>query len=192
MGKFVPLTIGRRAPRKEECMDVKKKVLFFSRLKWFGLLMGVIMFCATFMAFGDVAAVLLGIAASTGFYWICSREGKRTMCQYVADDIRSAVNEAGHSRCIVEIRSISAGLITRVYLIRACGMEPRLNRAIIERINQSWYRKNIWVTQILGMEGESELEEAREYLDEALIEDIKRKRGESWKSEEERKKEEKR
>ena len=114
------------------------------------------------------------------------------MCQYVADDIRSAVNEAGHSRCIVEIRSISAGLITRVYLIRACGMETRLNRAIIERINQSWYRKDIWITQILGMEDESELAEAHEYLDEALLEDLKKKRGESWKPDDDRKKDGKR
>ena len=159
-------------------MEVEKKVQFFKRLRWAGLLFGILMFCCTFMAFGDTVAVLLGIAASTGFYWICSRESMRTMCQFVADDLKSAVLEAGHSRCIVEIRSLSSGLITRVYLVRAEGKETLLNRVILERINRSWYRKNIWITQILGMEDESELQDAHDFLDEALMEDIRKKRDE--------------
>ena len=102
------------------------------------------------------------------------------MCQHVADDLKNAVLEAGHNRCIVEIKSMNAGLITRVYLIRAEGKETLLNRVVLERINRSWYRKNIWVTQILGMEDESELKEAHEFLDEALLDDLMKKKGESW------------
>lgn len=161
-------------------MEIKKKVQFFKRLRWMGVVFGVIMYMATFMAFGDVAAMLLAAAAAAGFFAICSREGTRTMCQHVADDLKTAVLEAGHNRCIVEIKSMNAGLITRVYLIRAEGKETLLNRVILERINHSWYRKSIWVTQILGMEDESELKEAHEFLDEALLEDLKRKNGESW------------
>ena len=161
-------------------MEIKKKIQFFKRLRWMGLLFGIIMFCCTFMAFGDAAAVALGVAASAGFYWICTRESTRTMCQFVADDLKKAVMDAGHSRCIVEIRSLNAGLITRIYLIRAEGKETLLNRVILERINRSWYRKNIWITQILGMEDESELQEAHDFLDEALIEDLRKKKGESW------------
>lgn len=161
-------------------MEVKKKIVMFKRLRWMGLLFGIIMYCATFMAFGDILAILLGVAASVGFYMICSVESTRTMCQYVADDLKNAVTEAGHNRCIVEIKCISNGLITRVYLIQADGLETRLNRAILERINRSWYRKSIWVTQILGMADESELEEAHEFLDDALLDDLKRKRGERW------------
>ncbi len=159
-------------------MEIKKKVQFFKRLRWMGIVFGLIMYLATFMAFGDIAATMLAAAATAGFFAICSREGTRTICQHVADDLKSAVLEAGHNRCIVEIKSMNAGLITRVYLIRAEGKETLLNRVILERINRSWYRKNIWVTQILGMEDESELQEAHEFLDEALLDDLKRKRGE--------------
>lgn len=164
-------------------MEVKKRVMFFKRLRWLGLVFGIIMYCCTFMAFGDMAAVLLAGMASGGFFWICSRESVRTICQYVADDLKSAVMEAGHNRCIVEIKSLNAGLITRIYLVRAEGKETLLNRAVLERINRSWYRKNIWVTQILGMDDESELQEAHDFLDEALLEDIRKKRGTKWKDE---------
>ena len=161
-------------------MEIKKKIQFFKRLRWAGILFGLIMYLATFMAFGDVAAMLLAAAATAGFFAICSRESTRTMCQHVADDLKNAVLEAGHNRCIVEIKSMNAGLITRVYLIRPEGKETLLNRVVLERINRSWYRKNIWVTQILGMEDESELKEAHEFLDEALLDDLMKKKGESW------------
>ena len=167
-------------------MEVRKKIQLFHRLRWCGVLFGVIMYLATFTAFGDMLAMLLAVAATVGFFIICSLEGTRTMCQFVADDLKQAVQEAGHSRCIVEIKSFNAGLITRVYLIRAYEREAILNRVIIQRINQSWYRKKIWVTQILGMEDESELQQAHEFLDEALIEDIRRKRAESWKDSDDR------
>ena len=54
-----------------------------------------------------------------------------------------------------------AGLITRIYLIQAGPLATRCNRAVFERINKSWYRKSIWVTQILELESEGELEEAQ-------------------------------
>ena len=161
-------------------MKVKKKVLFMKRLRWIGLLFGVLMYCGTFLAFGHLIASLLGIAAGLGFYYICDSESRRTMCQHVADDLRSAVTEAGHSRCIVEIKSISTGLITRVYIIGAKGIAARYNRAVMERINRSWYKKHIWVTQIVELNHENELKEAHEYLDDALLDDLKRMRGEKW------------
>ena len=88
-------------------MEIKKKIQFFKRLRWAGILFGLIMYLATFMAFGDVAAMLLAAAATAGFFAICSRESTRTMCQHVADDLKNAVLEAGHNRCIVEIKSMN-------------------------------------------------------------------------------------
>lgn len=102
------------------------------------------------------------------------------MCQYVAEDLKEAVTAAGLNQCVVEIKSIHAGLITRIYLIKAGPLATRCNRAVMERINRSWYRKSIWVTQILELESEGELAEAQEFLDEALLDDLKRMRGERW------------
>ena len=162
-------------------MEIKKKITFFRYLRYLGLIPGILMFCGTFSAFGELPATILGIGAMLGFYAICDRESKRTMCQFVADDLKTALTKAGHSRCVVEIKSISAGLITRVYIIGANGIAARYNRAVLEQINRSWYRKNIWVTQIVELNHENELEEAHEYLDDALLDDIKRMRGEKSK-----------
>ena len=153
-------------------MDVKKRVRIFKNLRWAGGVFGIIMYLATFQAFGDLMASALCLCATIGFYRICDGESKRTMCQYVADDLRAAVAAAGHSRCVVEIKAISSGLITRVYLIGVTGIAARYNRAVLERINRSWYRKDIWVTQILELESESELDEAHEFLDDRLADDL--------------------
>lgn len=158
-------------------MDVKKQVRTFKNLRWAGGFFGIVMYVATVHAFGELMAVGLCLAATMGFYHICDAESRRTMCQYVADDLKDAVTSAGHSRCVVEIRSMSAGLITRVYLIGAGGLAARYNRAVLERINRSWYRKDIWVTQILELEHENELEEAQDFLDERLVDDLRQMRG---------------
>ncbi len=160
--------------------DVRKRVKRFKNLRWAGGFFGIIMYLATEHAFGELLAVLLCLAATLGFYHICDAESRRTMCQFVADDLKAAVTAAGHSRCVVEIKSISAGLITRVYLIGVGSLAARYNRAVIERINRSWYRKDIWVMQILELESESELQEAHEYLDERLLDDLQQMRGEKW------------
>ena len=105
--------------------------------------MGLLMYMGTEQAFGDIAATVLAVAAAVAFYFICDGEGRRTMCQYVADGVRAAGAGAGVSRCVVEIKSINAGLITRIYLIQAGPLATRCNRAVFERINKSWYRKSI-------------------------------------------------
>lgn len=178
--------MGGLPVKKEECMsgkksDVRKRVKILKCLRWAGGIFGIVMYLATENVFGELIAVLLCLFATMGFFYICDGESRRTMCQFVADDLKSAVTAAGHSRCVVEIRSMSAGLITRVYLIGAGGLAARYNRAVLERINRSWYRKDIWVTQILELEHESELEEAHDFLDERLFDDLKQMRGEKWK-----------
>lgn len=158
--------------------EIKKKVFFMKKIRWVGLILGIIMYECTVGSFGNGLSTFLAIVAALGFYYICDSEGKRTMCTFVADDLKAAVLAAGHSHCVVEIKSMNVGLITRVYLIGAGSLALRCNRAVLERINRSWYKKSIWVTQILELENEGELEEAQAFLDDALYDDIKKMRGE--------------
>ena len=157
---------------------VQKKVKIMKYIRWAGMVMAVIMYEGTVRSFGSGWATFLAVLAGLAFYYICDSEARRAMCTFVADDLRDAVLEAGHSRCVVEIKAMNVGLIPRVYLIGAGSMALRCNRAVMERINQSWYKKSIWVTQILELEHESELQEAQEFLDDALLEDIKNRRRE--------------
>ena len=158
----------------------KKRISLMKKIRWLGLLLGFLMYGCTRQSFGEIMATVLAVIAAMSFYFICDGEGHRTMCQYVAEDLKEAVTAAGLNQCVVEIKSIHAGLITRIYLIKAGPLATRCNRAVMERINRSWYRKSIWVTQILELESEGELAEAQEFLDEALLDDLKRMRGERW------------
>jgi len=157
---------------------IQKKVKMMKAVRWAGVALGLLMYEATAGSFGGGWATFLAILAAVGFYYICDSEGRRTMCVYVADDLKKAVQAAGHSHCVVEIKSMNVGLITRVYLIGAGSLAIRCHWAVLERINKSWYKKSIWVTQILELEHESELAEAQEFLDDALLDDIKKMRGE--------------
>lgn len=158
--------------------SVQKRIKFMKTIRWAGIIMGLIMYEGTAGSFGNGWATVLAAVSAAAFYYICDSESRRTMCTFVADDLKDAVLAAGHSRCIVEIKAMNVGLITRVYLIGAGSRALRCNREVLERINKSWYKKSIWVTQILELEHESELQEAQEFLDDALLEDIKNRRGE--------------
>ena len=159
---------------------VRKRIKIMKWVRWAGLPLGVLMYTGTRHSFGEVIATALPVIAAVAFYFICDGEGRRTMCQYVADDLKAAVNAAGLSRCVVEIRSINTGLITRIYLIKAGPLAARCNRAVLERIRKSWYRKSVWVTQILDLESEGDLDEARGFLDETLLDDLKQLRERRW------------
>ena len=154
----------------------KKRISLMKKIRWLGLLLGFLMYGCTRQSFGEIMATVLAVISAVSFYFICDGEGHRTMCQYVAEDLKEAVTAAGLNQCVVEIKSIHAGLITRIYLIKAGPLATRCNRAVMERINRSWYRKSIWVTQILELESEGELEEAQAFLDEALFDDLKKMR----------------
>lgn len=159
---------------------VRKRIKIMKWIRWAGLPLGILMYAGTRQAFGQIIATALAVIAAAAFYFICNGEGRRTMCQYVADDLKAAVTAAGLSKCVVEIRSISTGLITRIYLIKAGPLAARCNRAVLERIRKSWYGKFVWVTQILELESEGDLEEARGFLDETLFDDLKQRQGEKW------------
>ena len=55
-------------------MDVKKRVRIFKNLRWVGGVFGIIMYLATFQAFGDLMASALCLCATIGFYRICDGE----------------------------------------------------------------------------------------------------------------------
>lgn len=156
--------------------QTKKKIFLLNKMKWISMIMGIIMFAYTEDAFGMGWALALGIIAAISFYFICNTEARRAICQYVADDLKDAVAKAGHKKCIVEIKSLKAGLVTRVYLIGAGSRAPICSKAVISRIKASWYRSAIWVTQLIDLDDESEMETAQSVLDEELLSDIKKMR----------------
>lgn len=153
---------------------VRKRVNLLGRIKWLGLLFGLIMYYATISAFRNVIATILACVAATAFYIICDKESKTTICEYVSQHLSNALIKAGQRDSIFEIKAARAGLIIRVYLIRAHERAPLCTKALLHAISESWYRSRVLVAQIADLNNENEIEEAQQRLDEELLEDLKK------------------
>ena len=56
--------------------SVRKKADLLGRIKWLGLLLGLLMYYATAYAFGDIVSTILACIAATVFYVMCENERK--------------------------------------------------------------------------------------------------------------------
>jgi len=153
---------------------VRKRVDLLGRIKWLGLFFGLIMYYATVSAFGDIIATALACAAATAFYVICDRESKTTICEHVSGHLHTVLVNAGQRDSVFEIKTARTGLIIRVYLIRAHERAPLCTKALLHAISESWYRSRVWVTQIIDLNSENEIEDAQQTLNEELLEDLKK------------------
>lgn len=153
---------------------VRKRVVLLRRIKWLGLLFGLIMYYVTVPAFGDIIATILACAAASAFYIICDRESKATMCEHVSQHLHDALIGVGQKESVFEIKAARPGLIIRVYLIRAHEKAPLCTKVLLHTISESWYRSGVWVTQIADLNSENEIEEAQQTLNDELLEDLRK------------------
>ena len=154
---------------------LRKTLVFFARLKWLGLLLGAVMCIITLPSFGEVWSVVLGIVAGFGFMYLCENEKKNIICDHVADDLHDALEKEGFHDVAFEIKVIRRGMIIRIFTIGTSEEDTDIcNGAIVRRISESWYREKVWVTQLVSVQNEDEIDEARKMLDEELFEDLKR------------------
>ena len=56
------------------------------------------------------------------------------------------------------------------------------NGAIVRQISKSWYREKVWITQLIGVKSEEEIDDARKALDDELLEDLKKMKEENKKN----------
>lgn len=161
--------------------QVKKNMTLLNRIKWLGLLLGAGMYFFVEPNLGVMWASALGAIAASAFVLICENASKTIMCEHVAFDLGAVLKARGFSRHSFEIKSLKTGLIIRIYLIRAGEKAVLCNSIIMERITQSWYKDMVWITQLVDLESEEDISEARDNLDDELIEELKRMREESRK-----------
>ena len=155
---------------------VKKTINFLGRLKGLGLFLGALMCILTQPRLGDIWSVILGTVAGVGFMFICENERKNVICDHVAEDLHGAMEKGGYSDAVFEIKLMKPGMIIRVYAIGADADKDALlcNNIIVKQIANSWDRERVWITQIVSVESEDDIEEARKALDDELIEDLKK------------------
>lgn len=161
--------------------QVKKNLDLLNKLKWLGPGFAIFMYFFTEPRLGDMWSIALGSLAGSAFILICENARKSIMCEHVALDLGNLLKSKGFGRHSCEIKSLKTGLIIRIYLIRAGEKAINCNHAVMERITDSWYKDMVWITQLVDLDAEDEIEEARENLDNELIEHLKKMREESRK-----------
>lgn len=155
----------------------EKDSLRLGKLRWLWFVPALIMFFVSRMAFGTTAAAILAAAFGIGYFKICTGAKKKVICDEIISDMKESLGKAGFENTVFEIKSMSIGLVVRVYLIRARSRAEIYSRIISERIESGWYKKHIWVTQVVDVEKSESIEEARRVLNEVLLEDIREKAG---------------
>jgi len=168
--------------RNEKNMEqVKKNLTLLGRLKWLGPVLAVVMYLFVEPRLGYMWALALGSIAGSAYILICDNARKTIMCEHVALDLGAVLKARGFSRHSFEIKSLKTGLIIRIYLISAGEKAVACNTIIMERITNSWYKDMVWITQLVDLDSEEDINEARDNLDDELIEQLKRMKEESRK-----------
>ena len=157
--------------------SVRKKADLLGRIKWLGLLLGLLMYYATAYAFGDIVSTILACIAATVFYVMCENERKSIVSRHVSDHLSEALTKIGQTESVFEVKAANMGMIIRVYLIRAGERAPACTKAVLDAIAESWYRSRVWVTQIVDLDRQEEIPEAQRALNEELLNDLKKNKG---------------
>lgn len=156
-------------------MDNKqeKQVKTLSLLRWAAIVPGLIMYNVALNAFGYNWALTLSFLAVMGFCYICSKERRMILFESIVDDIKAELKRVGHDAAIYELKNLKSGIIVRVYLVGAGAKAYLCNRAIVDTLSRGWYSRQVAITQIVDLASETDLREAKEALDEDLIEEMR-------------------
>ena len=163
----------------EDIQEIRTRriVRLLSRLKWFGVFFGIVMYYGTYESFGDLVAMALACLATMVFYIMFDRQAKTILSQHVSNHLQTVLSPLGQKESEFEIKCTRIGIVIRVYFIRAQDKAPLCMRAIICAIERSWYRSQVLATQIVDVASRDEIPEISDELNENLVEDIKKRRG---------------
>ena len=151
---------------------MEDELRFFSRLKWFCFIPGLIMYFGTVDAFAGIISGILGIAAA-GSFWMLLRDAEnRELSRRIVETIRRAITNNSRAEHIIEIKRLSGGFIARVYLIKAGESVERINKTIHSQIENAGLRSYIWVFQMVDMEDYKELVENQKKMNKQLLEQM--------------------
>lgn len=151
----------------------KRTVKILSGIRWLCPIPGIIMYVGTINAFGHSWAIALAAFFTSAFYFFCSRERRLVLCQSIVEDIKKELDRIGHEAVIYELRALRLGIVVRVYLIKAGKKAQLCNQAILSIIRNGWYKKFVSATQVVDLDNEVDLNEAKASLDEDLLVEFK-------------------
>lgn len=156
---------------------MEKKIKIIKFIKWICFPMGYLMYFLTADSFGDIIAVILGVAATVGFWALMRGEETRIIGQTLAVEIKEAITSAGNVESFIEIKRIKSGIIARVYLINAREKLNEIHRAITGKLEGSSCKKYLWIMQLTDMPGRGALKETQQILNAQLVEELMKRKG---------------
>ena len=153
----------------------ERNSLKLGRIGWFWFLPSIVMFLVTQPPFGTVAALALSAVFGLAFNRICKKARNGIICEEIVRDMKEGLDKAGFKDTVFEIKNVNIGLVVRVYMIQARSRAEIYSKIIADRLESGWYKKHIWMTQVVDVERAEAIGDARRVLNEALIDDIKEK-----------------
>lgn len=151
---------------------MKNTVRIISICKWMCFPLGAVMWYFTRDSFGSVAGICLGTAATVAFWMLMKKEETRLIGQTIAMSIRKAIDETADVENFIEIKRVKSGIIARVYLINARERAAVVQAAIKRSIDNSSFKKYIWVMQMTDMASRNDLANTQRILNDQLLEQI--------------------
>jgi hypothetical protein len=151
---------------------MEKTVKIVGISKWLCFPMGYVMYYFTFSSFGLAAAIVLAVIATVAFWLILRREETRLIGQNIAMSIRAAIDETANVDNFIEIKRMKSGIIARVYLINARESAAAVQNAIKRRIDESSFKKYLWVMQLTDMASRNDLAQTQKILNDQLLEQL--------------------
>ncbi|MBQ4649143.1 MAG: hypothetical protein IJB73_00425 [Firmicutes bacterium] len=155
---------------------VTKTIGILDKVKWLGLLFGVFMCLFIEPRLGEIWAMGLGTVAGVAFIYICNNEKKTVLSEHVAMDLKEALQTGGYKDSVIEIKHLRAGMLIRIYVVRAGDNAVYCNGIVVQQIERSWYKEKVWITQLVDIDDADAVKTARDTLDEELISDLKKMR----------------
>lgn len=145
-------------------------------LRWFWFIPSALMYAATQIPFGKGVALALSAVFGIAFYFICSRGRMLVICEDIVRDVAQTLERLGQNENVFEVKSMSFGIVVRVYMVKARQGGPACTKAILDKLSKGWYKKFIWITQVVDIDGEKDIKEAQKALDQSLLDDINEKK----------------
>lgn len=151
----------------------ERHVRTLERIRWLAFVPATVMYVGTVGAFGSIPAAVLSVIAMACFFLVCNSGKKRMLWDHIVSDICDGLEKVGHKEAVFELKSLSVGIVVRVYLIRARQKTAFCKKAIEERVLNGWYNDYVCVTQVVDLSNEGDIKVAQEELDAALVKELK-------------------
>ncbi|MCQ2547574.1 MAG: hypothetical protein MJ145_01055 [Clostridia bacterium] len=155
---------------------MEKTIKTCKLIRYLALPLSAIMFFMTCKSIGVVLASLLGMLSFVVFWIMVEKTMGRLVGDELIKELKKAIDSIGHLDSFIEVKTLSAGLLIRVYLVKAGNNIKLYNASFNNRLRNDGLGKYVWMMQVTDIPDLNVLDRVRAELDEKMIEFLKNER----------------